>query len=233
MKRTGLSIGLTYVDPDAEDYNGWNGYCPGCDKDSNYFAGLMQDNNLDEVVHLQNNQATIKNVLSSVQVLTKGMRPDDLFCFYISGHGGQIVDLSGDEEDGMDETLCLWDGQLSDDILCELWNKLPPGVRVFFVTDTCNSGSNHRAMRKIKNSISDKYRGALIHYGGCDDGKESYGGTKGGEFTLALKESYSKTHTYASWFIFTRMEMLGKRQFIQYSEYGDVTKEFRGKCVFK
>jgi hypothetical protein len=37
--------------------------------------------------------------------------------FFVSGHGGQVKDTDGDEEDGLDETLCLWDGQCADDFL--------------------------------------------------------------------------------------------------------------------
>ena len=32
-----------------------------------------------------------------------------------SGHGGQIEDVSGEEEDKKDETWCLYDGELIDD----------------------------------------------------------------------------------------------------------------------
>ena len=47
----------------------------------------------------------------------KALKPGDLFFLTYSGHGGQVPDVTGDEDDKQDETWCLYDGQLIDDEL--------------------------------------------------------------------------------------------------------------------
>ena len=58
-----------------------------------------------------------------------------------SGHGGQVPDTLGDEDDGMDETWCLYDGQLLDDELRRLWGEFEAGVRILVISDSCHSGT--------------------------------------------------------------------------------------------
>jgi hypothetical protein len=64
--------------------------------------------------------------------------------FDFSGHGTQVVDEDGDEEDGFDEALCPSDfevaGSLTDDVLCG-WLESLPAHRLFAVCDCCHSGT--------------------------------------------------------------------------------------------
>ena len=58
-----------------------------------------------------------------------------------SGHGGQVPDQNGDDpNDGLDETWCLFDGQVLDDELYGALSAFAPGVRVV-VSDSCHSGT--------------------------------------------------------------------------------------------
>ena len=76
-------------------------------------------------------------------------RGDTLLVTY-SGHGSQAADgsrskgITGDEEDGMDETWCLFDGHLYDDELVACWKKFEPGVRIVVVLDSCHSSTATR-----------------------------------------------------------------------------------------
>jgi hypothetical protein len=68
------------------------------------------------------------------------------FIFIFTGHGGQIVDTSGDEDDGFDEILIPGDyketGQIVDDeIYEEFVTKMGPGVAVTALIDCCHSGT--------------------------------------------------------------------------------------------
>jgi hypothetical protein len=95
-------------------------------------------------------EATRKAVIGAVQAAAKAMHPGDIFLFTYSGHGGQVPDYSGDEalddpSDTMDETLCLYDGQVVDDELYALWSAFPTDARVLVVTDCCHSGTNIKA----------------------------------------------------------------------------------------
>jgi len=135
---------------------------------------------------------------------------------------------TGAEDDGQDETLCLWDGQCTDDYLRSLWEEIPGGVRVLYVTDTCNSGTNYKGgPRSVRRSLPRGYKGAMIHFGGCADGESSYGSEQGGSWTTALIDGWSGTATYRGWFDGAAAAMPAG-QVPVYAEYGGVTEGFRG-----
>jgi metacaspase-1 len=81
---------------------------------------------------------------SAAQQLTKG----DILLLTYSGHGGQVRDTNGDEtdKDRMDETWVLFDRQLVDDELYDLWGKFKSGVRILVLSDSCHSGTVTRAV---------------------------------------------------------------------------------------
>jgi hypothetical protein len=69
----------------------------------------------------------------------------DFFFLTFSGHGGQVNDVSGEEPDKLDETWCLYDGQLIDDELYMELGNFATGVRILVLSDSCHSGSVVRA----------------------------------------------------------------------------------------
>jgi len=78
--------------------------------------------------------------------LVTGSQPGDHLFFHFSGHGSQVKDTSGDEEDGFDETLIPVDfrtaGQIIDDELHDRMVKpLKKGVRLTAIFDCCHSGT--------------------------------------------------------------------------------------------
>ena len=86
------------------------------------------------------------NIESAIDAFAAQARAGDTLVFHYSGHGGQKKDTSGDEEDGMDETMIPEDyqsaGQITDDELYEkLCAKLPKGVRLVAIMDCCHSGT--------------------------------------------------------------------------------------------
>jgi hypothetical protein len=198
------------------------------------------ENGIDTTV-MHNSMAMTELVIRACTEAVKGMTSGDLLVLYISGHGGQVPDIHGDEIDGQDETLCLWDRQLEDDDIGELLENVPAGVRVFFVTDTCNSGTNYRGApinAMIQRGVDEipELKCQVIHYGGCDDGKSSYGGAEGGIFTNAFVEQYNKhadVETYSSLFVGVQKEVSSQAdQIPTYAEYGNVTDEFRNAPIF-
>ena len=216
MKRLAICVGLTHLDPDA--YGGWDGDCPGCDRDVARFAALCHDKGFDGVTCFVNEAANKTNIKMAFVEASKRLVASDLLVLFNSGHGGQQRDIDGDEEDGQDETLCWWDGEVVDDQISVYLRKLPKDVRVLFVTDTCNSGTNYRGMRRIKRSTPVKlprratngFRGSLLHFGGCADGRLSYGADQGGEFTIALLDVLAKARkplSYQVWFERTAVRM--------------------------
>lgn len=196
-QRTAAVIcGLTRVDP--EKYGGWDGDCPGCDVDARAWAIACQSEGVPCQV-LLDDQATYSGIMACAKRACAGLASGDLLILYISGHGGQRADANCDEPDQLDETLCLWDGQLSDDVVWQLLCQVPPGVRVWMITDTCNSGTNYRAPHSYR-TLLQTGGPTLLHWGGCADGKSSFGSAQGGTFTTALVDSYKQGQSYDAWF---------------------------------
>ena len=91
---------------------------------------------------------TKANIFNGIRWLTTGLRPGQptsLF-FSFSGHGSQQRDYSGQESDGLNETILPLDhefaGQIVDDDLNRmLINPLPQGTKLHAVVDACHSGT--------------------------------------------------------------------------------------------
>lgn len=224
-RRRAVVAGLTAVDPKA--YGGWNGDCPGCDLDAERFSALCREAGIKEVTELHNEAATQAILTDCVKRAVAGLGAGDLLVVAISGHGGQVPDESGDESDGLDETLCLWDGQLSDDVIGDMLTRAPAGLRILFVTDTCNSGTNYRyAPRSMAKALPQQFAGEMIHFGGCADGKSSIGTGNGGLWTNALLKAFKEGLSYVEWFKKARRRMPRVQRPV-YGEYGAVTETFR------
>jgi len=223
VQRRALVIGMTAVDPGS--YGGWDGACPGADVDADVVSQLCLDQGL-QLVTYYNQEATWARTKAAALAATKGMRPGDLFVIFIAGHGGQKRDYGGDEADGYDETLLLWDGEITDDQLLNLWESMPKGVRVLYITDTCNSGTNYRSRRDYRRTIPRDFRGALVHIGGCSDGESSFGSAQGGIMTTALIDAWEEGIGLWQWYI-AMVKRMPEKQAPIWAEFGNVDAEFR------
>jgi hypothetical protein len=90
----------------------------------------------------------LADILSALKVtkdaMDRSVAKEKYLFFNFSGHGTQVADQDGDEEDGFDEALCPSDfevaGTLTDDVLC-CWLESLPAHRLFAVCDCCHSGT--------------------------------------------------------------------------------------------
>lgn len=87
----------------------------------------------------------MKNIVNALEDLVKwanSVKDPVIFISY-SGHGTHQVDMSGDEEDGMDEGWVSTElGFVSDDYLnSEFLGRLPKRARVFAFNDACYNGT--------------------------------------------------------------------------------------------
>lgn len=138
-----LHIGLNRVDPTKyQDENGkpWDGALGGCIADANAMLALAQTQGFTPQ-QLLDDQATSENVSNAISHAAQNLESGDIFLVTYSGHGGQVPDMNGEEDDQYDETWCLYDRELVDDELFALWSKFRKGVRVFVLSDSCHSGS--------------------------------------------------------------------------------------------
>jgi metacaspase-1 len=137
-----LHLGLNRVDPGH--YAGWNGELSGCEFDAKDMKALADGQGFKSQL-LLSRDATANAVIAAISAAAQALRAGDTFFLSYSGHGGQVPDTNGDEqEDQRDETWVLYDRQLIDDELYALWGRFEPGVRVVMLSDSCHSGTVSR-----------------------------------------------------------------------------------------
>lgn len=175
------------------------GSCPGADVDAK--VGMMLANQMGfSTLLLENERATYAAVLSALNSMVTDVEPGSTLFLFWSGHGGQMKDLNGDEIDGMDECLYPWDNYLIDDELADIFERVPAGVKVFFICDTCHSSTMARQKLVSPVVVSRSFKASLLLFAGCSEGKVSFGSSAGGFFTTALLDSWREGITYEQWF---------------------------------
>jgi hypothetical protein len=85
--------------------------------------------------------ATREAVKNAIISASNELHTGDMLLLTYSGHGGVVYDTNYDELDGVDETWCLYNGQLLDDELRELWSYFDEGVHILVISDSCHSGT--------------------------------------------------------------------------------------------
>ncbi|GLY95335.1 caspase family protein [Actinoplanes sp. NBRC 103695] len=138
-----LHVGLNVVDPAA--YPIRVPELKGCVNDANDMRALAVERGFAPAV-LVDGQATAQAVVAGITAAADDLRAGDFFFLTYSGHGSQMPDPTGEEPDGQDETLVLYDRQLLDDELSAAWAGFRPGVRVLFLSDSCHSGTVARSV---------------------------------------------------------------------------------------
>lgn len=146
-KGISLHIGLNYVDPNH--YSGWDGKLNAAEFDANDMFLITKSQGF-QSYKLIGNDASRDAVISAIKNTAATLAANDLFIISFSGHGGQLPDINGDEDDIMDETWCLYDGELVDDELSQLWSTFQKDVRILVISDSCHSGT---ITKMAKNNI--------------------------------------------------------------------------------
>eukprot|EP01060_Flectonema_neradi_P001388 TRINITY_DN10824_c2_g1_i1.p1 TRINITY_DN10824_c2_g1~~TRINITY_DN10824_c2_g1_i1.p1 ORF type:complete len:443 (+),score=72.96 TRINITY_DN10824_c2_g1_i1:90-1418(+) len=142
--RRGVLIGINYFNTKAE--------LSGCINDVKRMAqrlhGVYQLLVLTDDSKDPNRMPTRDNIMRGLVWLARGMEPGgkQTAFLHFSGHGSQQRDKSGEEIDGLDETICPVDystaGMITDDNLKSvLLTKIPTGNRLLAVMDCCHSGT--------------------------------------------------------------------------------------------
>ena len=220
-RRKALLVGINYV--------GLKSRLRGCCNDAKTMRHvLLQQNFVDDPEHMvvmidENDEdimsssplPTKENIRKGLQWLLQGATEGDILFFHFSGHGGQLVDSSGFESDGLNETILPVDfkthGQITDD---EIWDTLvfplPEGVKLIAVMDCCHSGTGldlpYDYMIKKgewKEDVNPAHsKGDVVQFSGCRDSQYSadsnnkfkYGGAMTTAFVNALKTNPFATY---------------------------------------
>lgn len=115
----------------------------------------------DAIFQLLDSVATKNNILKAFDDLAARLRSGDVAYIHFSGHGQQVSDLNGDEEDGFDEAWIPFDAKkkyeigvyegnnhLIDDELNAIFTRLRVRVgakgKIIVIADACHSGSGSR-----------------------------------------------------------------------------------------
>lgn len=115
-----------------------------CVADAQLWAEYLESKGF-SVVTLFNEQATRNGILYELKELLKDA-PEVAVATY-SGHGTQEFDLSGDEQDGYDEALFVYDGSLIDDELRKIiTNYKKAETSLICIMDSCFSGTVTRML---------------------------------------------------------------------------------------
>lgn len=146
-----LHIGVNRLSPDSETYahpipqeGGGRSVTSkdlrACENDAMEFARLAIKHRFQKINLLLSEYADSKTFFKLLSTYQRELRSGDLFLLTFSGHGGQIMDHSGDDADGLDEVWCFYDTIVSDDQLFDAWSGFEEGVRIVVVSDSCHSG---------------------------------------------------------------------------------------------
>jgi metacaspase-1 len=112
----------------------------GCVNDAKDWSVLLQGLGFETSIMLDA-QATRANVKAALQNLVELTRAGDIAVFTYSGHGTQVADPSDDEADTYDEAICAYDGNIIDDELRVILERLHPQATLVVISDSCFSGS--------------------------------------------------------------------------------------------
>ncbi|MDI6793780.1 MAG: caspase family protein [bacterium] len=99
---------------------------------------------------LTDHRATKAAIMDGLKWLVTGAKKGDTLIFHYSGHGSQVADVSGDEIDRKDETICPHDyasaGMIMDDDFRVVFKGLAAEVNLDVILDSCHSGSGTREL---------------------------------------------------------------------------------------
>ncbi len=137
IKGISIHIGLNLIDKASY---GVDGLLAGCENDAISMKELADSLGYTSTIILTYD-ATYSRVVQEIGKAAKVLGAGDMLFLTYSGHGGQVPDANGDEDDGYDETWCLYDRMLIDDELSQLWSQFGAGVRILALSDSCHSGT--------------------------------------------------------------------------------------------
>lgn len=132
----GLYGGITAYEHNAQLY--------GCADDATLLGEAMRASHLqrvDEQIVLTDTRMTRSAFLDGIRALARRAQPEDVVVVFFSGHGGVQAVPAGDhsELDGLDETVVLFDGSLTDTEVARELAEVHAGT-VILALDSCHSG---------------------------------------------------------------------------------------------
>lgn len=154
----------------------WGDICG--DEDLYYVEEMLDQYGFTHRVVLENSQATKSAISNGFADLERQCAEGDVIYIHFSGHGQQMTDVDGDEDDGWDESWVPYDGyyqycpedrgqnHMSDDEinswLHRIRRKIGDSGKIMVVVDACHSGGSSRSMAEVY--AKDAVRGASTRF---------------------------------------------------------------------
>lgn len=102
----------------------------------------LSNDNRNKFLHPNIDFQLITSFIPQINNILENIPKNSCLILYISGHGYQMIDKSGDEIDNMDEYIRVNNGIIIDDqIKLEIIDKIDNTIQVIAICDTCHSGS--------------------------------------------------------------------------------------------
>jgi metacaspase-1 len=133
------------------DYPGTNNDLRGCVNDARMWAELLSSTYQYNIQTLFDKRATVKSFLDIIGNYINNSQSGDYIVITFSGHGTQVPDKSGDEENGLDEAFCLYDGLVIDDDIRYMLKSLNKEANLTVISDCCHSGTITRSFLSAMN----------------------------------------------------------------------------------
>ncbi len=142
----------------------------GCVEDVKNIRGLLIREfgfSAKDILARTDHEVTLDTITADWKWLVENATPSDRLVFHFSGHGSQVANEDGDDDelDGLDEVLCLYnmdfddpDTYLVDDRIHRWTQKLPPDVKMTFLLDCCHSGTGTRTLNPGLRSLDQSLR---------------------------------------------------------------------------
>jgi len=138
-KGMSLHIGVNGLDP--SHFPGLHNSLQGCENDARTMAQIAKSGGFTVTAPLLGPAATASAVVNGISTAAAHLGDGDTFLLTFAGHGGFVQNPRTPDEGGSDQTWVVYDRQMLDDELYQLWTIFKPGVRVVVVSDSCFSGS--------------------------------------------------------------------------------------------
>lgn len=177
MAKKALLIGINYVNDPINRLKG-------CVNDILAVNKLLKSNGYSDIkiisddTPLANYTPSRANILKQLTLFINNAQDGDELFFHYSGHGNYTRDLNGDEPDGKDETICpATGGDITDDELKKIIQKLTVGAKLIAIMDCCHSAS----VFDLKNNLdkpstklsTEIPHGYTVMLSGCQDKETS------------------------------------------------------------
>lgn len=217
----------TYAVVVGMEKSAFAGECPGAAYDAKRMYSLLSKYTANVRLFIDED-AKKESVKDAIR---NGVKNGELFIFYYSGHGGSeaFPDTGIEEDDGMDEFLCLYDAFMRDN---EIWDIISTSEgRIMLIVDACHSKTIMRNpicfdLERFQcasfRAISNENLGVNIEcWSGCPDDAYSFGSANGGKMTNTILMYFDPAETYDSlWNKVENDKSLQRFEYVQRTKSG-------------